>query len=235
MQPGSPLAVLLPGILLGAALAAGGCTTPRSANGRTGPVSMTPQTKDVDGEAAWDRILKEHTRRSEVYDLPIRQADMRATLVTPRLRKAFIDARDEFHGRFSRDTSRELLWLGQPDEGVDAAMRPAPESEQQVLVFVAMYVTDRKNRDIAASYTIWDTNLVRGDVSVAPVAIETLRNTPAVVDVFPYVDRFDDVYLLRFPLVDPEGRPLLSPGGEPVRLEVKSALAECVVEWALRE
>lgn len=224
--------LVLGGLVLGGAA---GCTTPRAAGDRTGPVSITPGATAARTQSEWVQIVEEHSRRVEVYDIPIRQLDLRATLVTPRLRKAFLDAREEFQGRFSKRTALDLVALGDPDEGVDAVMRPGPEAEEQVLVFVAMYVTDQKNRDISASYTIWDTRLVRGAAAVEPVAIETLRNTPAVVDMFPYVDRFDDVYLLRFPLVDFEGRTFLSPGGEPLRLEVKSALAEAAVEWTLHE
>jgi hypothetical protein len=59
--------------------------------------------------------------------------------------------------------------------------------------------------------------------------------SPAVADIFPFVDRYDDLYLIRFPLVDLQGHSFLSPGGEPLRLEVKSALADAVVEWTLTQ
>jgi hypothetical protein len=222
-------------VAIGVGLSAGalwGCAAPR----QTGPVSIAAAPEPArDAGKAWQEIVREHSRRVEVYDWAVRQADLRATLVTPRLRRAFLLAREGFQGKFSQETARDLVALGSADEGVDAAMRPGPEAEQQILVFVAMYVTDRANRDIAASYTIWETRLVRGSASVAPLAMDTIRNTPAVMDVFPYVDRFDDLYLLRFPLTDLEGRSFMTPGGEPLRLEVKSALAEAVVEWTLAE
>lgn len=199
-------------------------TTPR-----TGAVKIAPD------DASWDAVLKDHTRRAEPFNGTIREADLRATLVTPRLRKAFIAERTELHGRFAREAERELVALGDVDEGVDAPMKSAPESEGQVVVFIALYVTDQKDRDIAASYTIWDTRLVRGSASVKPLKIETIRMSPAVVAMFPYVDRFDDLYIAHFPLVDLQGHSFLTPGGDPLRLEVKSALADAVVEWTLTE
>lgn len=202
------------------------CTGPAA----TGPVRIAPAA-----EVEWTDAVAEHTRRGQYYDWFVRQADTRAMLITPRVRKAYLDNRPEFQGVFAEDTERELVALGEPDPGVDVESRPKPESEEQVLFFVAMYVTDQKNRDIGASYTIWETTLERGDARAAPIKIETVKGSPAVMDVFPFADRFDDLYLVRFPLVDAQGRPFLSPGGEPLRLRIKSALAEIELEWALVE
>src|SRR5688500_9417021 len=130
----------LPFLLL--SLLATSCAGARHA----GPASIAAR-----GPVAWQEALDEGTRRDQAWDWTIRQADLRATLVTPKLRKAFLDARSEFQGRFTRDLAQELVSMGDPDPGVDVESRPAPESEEQVLVFVAFYATDQKNRDIGAS------------------------------------------------------------------------------------
>lgn len=210
-----------------AAVGAAACAGPRA----TGAVSVAPAQQPL----AWRDALAEATRRAEPYDWAVRQADVRATLITPRLRKAFLAARAGFQGRFAEEAERELVALGEPDPGVDVESRPKPESEEQVVFFVAMYVTDQKNRDISAGYTIWETTLERGDATVKPIKIDVVRASPSVMDVFPYADRFDDLYLVRFPLTDSAGRPLLSPGGAPLRLHIKSALAEAELEWTLKE
>ncbi len=202
-------------------------------------VAMAPpsssSSSSSSASSAWDAEVTKATRRVEDYDWVIRQADLRATLITPRLRKVFLDERQQFHGRFADKTQQELIGLGDPDEGVDADQTlSGPKSEEQVLVFVAMYVSDQKNRDLSAGYTIWDTVLTRGNQKVKPIAVETVKASPAVAEVFPFIDRFDDLYLFRFPLVDPStGTALLGSGPEPLRLEVKSAIAECVVGWDL--
>ena len=202
------------------------CVGPRA----TGSVPIAPRP-----QLAWSDAVAEATRRDEPYDWFLRQADVRATLVTPRLRKAYLDARAEFQGRFAEDAERELVALGEPDPGVDVESRPRPESEEQVIFFVAMYVADQKNRNIAAGYTIWETTLERGDAKAQPIKIDVVRSSLSVMDVFPFADRFDDLYLVRFPLTDIAGRPFLSSGGEPLRLRIKSALADASLEWTLAE
>lgn len=205
------------------------CATPYAT---AGAVEMSPTAPS----STWDLEVTAATRRVEPYDWFMRQADLRATLVTPRLRRVFLDERAQFHGRFADQTQQELVGLGTADEGVDAEKTLAqPAGEEEVLVFVAMYVADQKNRDLSASYTIWDTVLSRGGQKVRPSKVENVRASPAVKEVFPYIDRFDDLYLFRFPLVDAKtGTRLFGPGSEPLVLEVSSALADCVVSWDLQ-
>lgn len=183
--------------------------------------------------SSWPAEMQQATRRTEAYDGAMRQADLRATLITPRLRKVFLQERARFHGRFAHKTQGEWIGFGSADEGVDAHRALThPEGEEQVLVFVAMYAADQKNRDLSARDTIWDIALVRGDRRVKALSVENVRASPAVKEVFPYIDRFDDLYLFRFPLVDAStGTAVWAPGTDELRLEVTSALAECVVSW----
>jgi len=217
-------------LILAASFAVTACATVIPAGG---PVTLSPSTT----LSSWEVEMAQATRRSEPYEWTMRQADLRATLITPRLRRAFLDEREKFHGKFADKTHTELVGLGEPDEGVDGAkVLSGPAGEEQVLVFVAMYAADQKNRDLSASYTIWDTQLSRGANKVRPLSIENVRASPAVSDVFPYVDRFDDLYLFRFPLVEASsGTAVLADGPEPLRLEVRSAVADCVVSWDLKD
>ena len=220
------------GLMAAVALGFWGCATALPAEGT---ISLAPSSSSS-SSSSWLDELNAATRRVEPYDWAMRQADLRATLVTPRLRKAFLDERVRFHGRFATETHQELVGFGSVDEGVDAdVVIDRPKGEEEVLVFVAMYVADQKNRSLSTRSSIWDTALVRGSTRIKPTKIESIRLSPAVVDVFPYVDRFDDLYLFRFPLVDPQsGLELLKPG-EDLRFEARSALADCVVEWGLQE
>lgn len=205
-------------------LAAPGCATiPTTAPASVGPTTTT-----------WDAARAEATRRVEVYDSLMRQADLRATLLTPRVRRAYIDERARFHGAFAARAQRDWLAMGEPDEGVDAPMRSGPPGDGEVLVFVAFYSPDPKTRSLSARTSIWDVALVRGATRVRPTRIEEVTASPAVSAMFPFVDRFDDLYLLHFPGSDTAtGTATLAPGL--VSLEVRSALAGCVVGWTLAE
>ena len=206
-----------------------GCASTYAAGG---PVALVPSPSTAP-TANWNDELALATRRHEPYLYAVRQADLRATLITPRLRGAFAAERAHFHGRFAADTSRDFLSFGTVDEGVDAPKVIArPEGEEQVLVFVALYVANQKNRDLAVKGTIWDTVLIREGRRIKPLAIEFVRQSPAVAEMFPYVDRFDDLYVLRFPLNDvATGASVLQPGE--LQLEIASAIARCAVSWTL--
>lgn len=199
---------------------------------QTGALDIATPVPREEGER-WEAVVHEHTRKVEVYEWAVRQVDLRATLVTPRLRTAFIAADTRLHGRAADDVEDDLLRLGAPpDEGVDAPIQSAPEAEEQVIVYVCFYVADQKNRDLAAGYTIWDTALVRGDARVRPLRIEPMKYSPAVAALLPHADRFDEIYVMRFPLVDAKtGTALTAPGEEPLRLEVKSAIGDAIVSW----
>jgi|GEM_PF-974726 len=215
------------GVLFAASLALAGatCSQPQ------GNVDVRPATADV----SWSDALAEHTRSVRVWNLLLMEARLKATLVTPALRSAYLQNRVDFHGRFAKDLHKELVGYGQrPDEGVDAEMMSGPEGESELLVIASFYVADRINKDLNSSYSVWDTRLVRGDTEVEATKIESLHNDPAVVEVLPYVDRFDDVYLLRFPLVGDDGGALMGPGDDELRLEIRSAKGTAAVSWSLQ-
>ena len=197
------------------------------------PPAGTAHLAPSDG-ASWTDVLHENTRRVETWSSTLRTADLRATLITPRLRRAFIQSRAQFHGQFARERFMDLVALGDKDQGVDAPMTTHPDAEEQVIVFASLYVQNQKNREVAIHSSIWDTHLVRGKASVAPSHIDVVKISPAVVSMFPYVDRFDDVYVFRFPIVDAAtGTSFTAPGDEPVRLQIQSALADAQVSWTL--
>jgi hypothetical protein len=214
------------------ALVVGGCSFAQN----TGVVDMQTSVA-ADDKGAWPKVVAEHTRHTEVYDWAIQAVDMRATLVTPRLRTAFIASQDELHGRASRDFGDDLLRLGAPpDEGVDAAeVKTEPDAEEQVIVYVCFWANQLKYRDLKASYSIWDVALVRGDARVAPLEMHQEPYSPAVKALLPHADRFDDIYIMRFPLVDAKtGQAMISPGGDPLRLEIESAIGLAMTEWTLQ-
>jgi hypothetical protein len=200
----------------------GGCAATRS--------SGTSQLNA--GVSSFDAARAEATRRIEIYDVVDRVADLRATLLTPRVRKAYANERSRFHGAFASRAQKDWLAMGDADEGVDAPPQAGPFGDGEVLIFVAFYAADAKTRSLSSRSSIWDVALVRDGVRARPSRIEEVTSSPAVGAVFPYVDRFDDLYLLHFPMVDPAtGTALLGPGD--VALEVSSVRGACIVHWLL--
>ncbi|MFZ9889225.1 MAG: hypothetical protein ACO3JL_17155 [Myxococcota bacterium] len=208
-----------------------GCTTLP----RRGPLQILPPGESA-AAPSWEQVVAVHTRKVEVYEWAVRQVDLRATLVTPHLRTAFLAAQGRLHGRVADELKRDLIDLGvPPDEGASRPLATRPGAEEEILLYVCFYVADQKNRDLAAGYSIWDTELVRGDIRVEPSTIESVKYSPALEALLPHADRFDEVYVLRFPLIDREsGKALFGPGEPPLRLEVRSALGAAVVEWTLQ-
>ncbi len=198
-----------------------------------GPVKMT---EGVSAAGAWHRVLEEHTLRAQLwYGLVFHSADIDCTLVTPRLRSAFIADRDRFYGEIADDLAADLQNLGKrPDEGYDAPMARAPVAENEIVIYAALWAADTDFRDLGTDYTAWTIQLKRGPAMVIPREIDKLRNNEALAAIMPHVDRFDNVYVLRFPMVDADtGTAMFTPGGEPLHLEVKSALGVATFEWSL--
>ena len=186
--------------------------------------------------ASWLDVVKNHTRRDEYYHYSNREADLRATLVTPNLRRAFIQNRENFHGRASAEFASEVVTLGaRPHDEFDGPNHEAAEVEAQVVIFVAFYAAQQRFRGLRSTDTQWDILLSRNGSSHAPTTIERLRFSPALKDILPHLDRFDDVYILRFPFMDEAGKPFFTTDEHPLVLEIKSVVADLKVEWTLKE
>jgi len=184
---------------------------------------------------SWEKIVAEHTRRDTLNYFHLRTADVRATLVTPRFRSAFLSARSRLHGSIANDFARDLVALGAPpDKGLDAPEQFRPNAEEQILIYVSLYTHDKRYRDLAAHDTIWEIFLKRGEANVKPQSIESIGFSPALQALLPHSDRFDENYIVRFPLVDPiSGVSLFQYDMKPIRLFIASVLGETELKWRL--
>jgi hypothetical protein len=187
--------------------------------------------------SAWEKVVLEHTRRDTLNHFHHRTADVRATLVTPRLRSAFLSARSRLHGSAADDFAKDLVALGAPpDEGMDATEKFRPNAEEQILIYISLYTHDKRYRDLAAHDTIWEVFLKKGDAKVKPESIDSLGFSPALQALLPHSDRFDENYAVRFPLVDPaSGVSLFKYDKEPIRLHIASAMGNTELKWQLNK
>ena len=186
--------------------------------------------------SAWEKIVYEHTRRDTLNYFHHRTADVRATLVTPRFRQAFLSARPKLHGAMSDEFANDLINLGSPpDEGMDAPEKTRPNAEEQVIVYISLFTHDKRYRDLAAHDTIWQLYLEKGDARVKPDSIDPIRFSPGLQAILPHADRFDEHYVARFPFVDPKsGTAFFMPDGSNLTLFVGSALGESRLSWTLK-
>ena len=185
---------------------------------------------------AWDKVVFEHTRRDTLNYFHHRTADVRATLVTPRFRQAFLLERQRLHGAMADEFANDLINLGSPpDEGMDAPDKSRPNAEEQITFYVSLYTHDKRYRDLAAHDTIWQLYLEKGNTRVKPESISTLRFSPGLKEILPHADRFDDHYIVRFPFVDSEtGTAFFAPDQKPLTLFIGSAMGESRLSWTLK-
>lgn len=171
---------------------------------------------------SWERALEDWTRQDRDYDWMDLRLDARATYHAPALRKAFIDHRSRFFGDFADRAKQELVDLG------------GGEAEHWHSFFVSTFVDWQRYKAMAHAHTIWTLSL-ENDQGVRVVAskIRDVRVNPAVQALYPYVDRFDRAYLVRFPLADAEGRPVLTSTTRRFTLRVDSAYARGTMVWDL--
>lgn len=202
----------------------------------------------------WSDLVRVHTRRGVVYSDAglLRQFDLRATLMTPRLLTAWENGYADAHGRELEGLERTLyetsLWPslssetngseGNPVNQVDQAESGAPEP--MLWFLVSSYVTDQPHRDLGATYSIWDITAtwITPDgqkETLYPKVIDEQRFSPAMTELLPHTNDFDDIYAIGFPVSAfmLHDLPPWQAGGQ-VELHVKSALASTSLLWQLQ-
>lgn len=114
--------------------------------------------------------------------------------------------------------------------------------EQHHNFFIATYTPNVHWNDFSRDDSIWRMSLYskgpkgdgQGEAEVAPDAIIPLKVDENLRAVYPYVSRFDKIYLVRFPLVDAWQRPLVGSHTSEVVLRVASALGVASMRWPMR-
>ncbi len=202
-------------------------------------------TQSIHHDAEWGDVVKKHTRRHRVYNWTENKADLRATLITPMLKGYLLSHRDDF-GSDAALRVLEEMGLSSEAESADEIQ----ENEDSVLVLCAVFVPNFRQRSFESRYSPWDLYLQRGQATVHSKWVHELRQTSALRDIFPSVDRFDRVFLARFPMrpepnqhtlqkatqertTDMQGATpsFLSPGEAALELHLKSSDTHAQVEW----
>lgn len=185
---------------------------------RHSAVSLAPS----EARTSWDRTVEDWSRRHQVYDWMDDKMDARATYHSPAFRKSYLDHAAGFHGDFAELERKELIELG------------GGEAEQFHSFFVATYIGTRKYRQLTHSRTIWTLYLENDEgVSVKAENFRDVAINAAVTAVYPYTTFFDRGYLVRFPLADREGRPVITSHTRQFKMRIASAYATAELVWDL--
>jgi hypothetical protein len=166
-------------------------------------------------------VLKTWTRSAKIYQGLDSQMFVTATFHSPEFRRVFALAFPEIYGHGGNITRRELVDL-------------THDIEQYLTFFVSAYTADRKWNDLAKPDSIWRLSLEGEDgVSVSPTEIIPVKIDANLQAVYPYIDRFDKAYLVRFKLADPMNRLVVKSSSDHFNLKVVSALGKANLRWAL--
>ena len=185
------------------------------------PAMLYGSQRDIT-PADYPDVLKTWTRSAKVYQGFETKQFVTATFHTPEFRRAFAIAFPEIYGHGGAITRRELVDL-------------TGNIEQFHNFFMAVYTPEQKWNDLAKPDSIWRLSLI-GSEEVAVDAAEIVRvkidaNLRAV---YPFIGRFDEGYLVRFPLTDAMNRLVLDARSTAVTLRIASALGIAEMRWALQ-
>jgi hypothetical protein len=166
-------------------------------------------------------VLKTWTRSAKIYQGLDSQMFVTATFHSPEFRRVFALAFPEIYGHGGNITRRELVDL-------------THDIEQYLTFFVSAYTADRKWNDLAKPDSIWRLSLEGEDgISVSPTEIIPVKIDANLQAVYPYIDRFDKAYLVRFKLADPMNRLVVKASSDHFNLKVVSALGKANLRWLL--
>ena len=187
-----------------------------------------PLFRGGDPMATFLRELDTWTRHDKVYQVLDNKLFVSATYHAPDFRRAFGIAFPDIYGHGGKITRRELVDM---TGGV----------EQHHNFLVAAYTPYVRWNDFARDDSIWRISLYSKSVGdggmdeaeVAPDDIIPLKVDENLRAVYPYISRFDRIYLVRFPLTDAWQRPLVHAHTQEVVMRIASALGVATLRWPM--
>ena len=188
-----------------------------------------PHPTGTSARMAFVHTLRTWTRSTKIYNQLDDKLFMSATYHTPGFRRAFAVAFPDIYGHGGKITRRELVDL---TGGID----------QHHNFFVSFYTADKRWNDIARDDSIWRLSLYSRDArgggtetEVAPDDIIPIKMDENLRVVYPYINRFDKAYLVRFPILDILRQPIVHHGTQEVVMRVASAMGVASLRWKLQE
>ncbi len=167
---------------------------------------------DVQAED-YPHVLASWTRDNRLYNGLENKVFVTSVFMTPELRAAV------------RTTYPDVVGHGGPVTRDELATGPGND----LVFFVTMYTADRKWNDLQTPTSIWKVTM-KGASEVSPSSIVRMRPDENLRTVFPFIGRYDETYVVRFPAGD--GAVIGSATNE-VNLRFASGLGETNLTWQL--
>ncbi len=193
-----------------------GCAEPR-------PAVLYGPTGELTADD-YEAVLKTWTQAHKHYDgLFDNIIFFSATYHSPEFRRAFAVAFPDIYGHGGDVTRRELVDL---TDGI----------EQFHTFFFVAYTPEDDWNDFNKDDSIWRMTLTGSTgVSAGPHEIVLVNIDENLRSVYPYIGRFDEAYLVRFPLTDSLEQLLVPPEATSFTLQIISALGKTEATWPLRK
>ena len=174
-----------------------------------------PKAKD------YQKVLHAWTRQDKLYHGLDTRLFVTATFHAPAFRRAFAVAFPEIYGHGGNITRRELVDL-------------SDDIEQFHNFFVTLYTAKTAWADLDRADSIWRLHLENDqNISVEPASIIPVTIDANLRAVYAYLGDFDSAYLVRFPHMDVQGRPLITPSTTRLVFRLSSALGSSELIWEL--
>ncbi|MCK5690590.1 hypothetical protein KAI87_15025 [Myxococcota bacterium] len=168
---------------------------------------------------AYPAILHECSRSAKIYKGLDNQLFVTSTFHTPQFRRAFAASFPDVYGHGGAITRRELVEL-------------TGDVERYHTFFLSVYTPNLKWNDIGQSDSIWRMTLMNDEgVSVGMVEALPVKKDANLKVVYPYIGRFEETYLVRFPLSDPMNRLIIGQKTKSLTLRMASALGAAELVW----
>lgn len=136
--------------------------------------------------AEWSRLRAQYSRQITLYDGFIHRATATVTYLSPEVREARARQLGEWLSWSPEELERSLT-----DERATAASY----DEFVVSFFVADFISN----DLDAPQSVWRMAVELPGAAILPVAVRSVDRDPTITSLYPWVGRFDVIYVLRFP------------------------------------
>jgi hypothetical protein len=184
-----------------------------------GRLSLTPSDGAVDADD-YPHLLERWTRSGRAYQQFESRIFVHATYCSLPFRQGYV--------------ARRAAFLGWPPARAKQEMQRERDDHAEYHTFVLAVFTHQWSwNDLDSEHSIWQLWL-EGTPGrrVPPASVQRVRRKlPEVRALFPHATRFFEVYRVRFPKADVEGRPVLAPSPQKITVLVTGSRGSVALHW----